>query len=79
MCDYSNPTSKKDWLKEGKGHRAGQFHDESERGTAPSLFLRVFRFDGYRLGIRNRLQLSIPPEASGRVSIPVWDDGKWNY
>lgn len=40
-----------------------------ERGTAPSLFPCVLLFNDYRLGIRNRLQLSIPPEASGRVSI----------
>lgn len=35
----------------------------NQRGTASSLFPCVFLFDDYRLGIRNRLQLSIPPEA----------------
>lgn len=56
----------------------GDFYDESERGTASSLFPCVLLFNNHRLGIRNRLQLSIPLEASGRVSILAWDDGKWN-
>ena len=78
MCDCSNPTSKKGPVEGRLRIKVGGLLCEPERGTTPSLFPCVFLFDDHRLGIRNRLQLSIPPEASGRVSILAWDDGKWN-
>lgn len=52
MCDCSNPTSKKGLVEGRLWTQGGGFHDESERGTASSLFPCVFLFDDYRLGIR---------------------------